>query len=144
MDNGELQKKHFAALKEKYQVNPQAPTRSESFLYLILRKAELGIPASDLEFQWLQENHLFKTIDIVFLQQYQTEEQKRLETDCLRLRSNYRIPEDLELPISSPIYSILWKADSGSSLTGLELKLLDDHGLVDTLNLIQNALDFSS
>lgn len=143
MDNSELQKRHFAALREKYQVGQYKSAASDAFLYLILRKAELGIQMTALEFQWLAENRLFRSIEIIFLQQYQAEDLKRLEVEFLSLRSKYHIPEELDLPIASPVYSILWKLEAGDVPTDSELKLLTSYDLVATINLIQDILNFS-
>jgi hypothetical protein len=143
MDNSELQKRHFAALREKYRVGQFKSVASDSFLYLILRKAELGIQITSLEFQWLAENCLFGTIEIISLQQYQTEDLKRLEVEFLNLRPKYKIPEKLELPIASPVYSILFKVESGDFPADLELELLNSHDLVETTNLIRDGLNFS-
>lgn len=80
---------------------------SDAFLYLILRKAELSIQITSIEFQWLVESRLFKTIEIIYLQQYQAEDLKRLEVEFLSLRPKYYVPEELVLSIDSPVYSIL-------------------------------------
>ena len=125
MDNSELQKRHFAALREKYQVGQYKSAASDSFLYLILRKAELGIQITSLEFQWLTGNRLFRTIEIISLQQYQAEDFKRLEVEFLNLRPKYKIPEELELPIASPVYSILWKLETGGFPTDSEPEVLN-------------------
>jgi len=45
--------KHFAALKSKYQASNYQDSSPSSLLYLILRKVDLGIQLSDLEFNWL-------------------------------------------------------------------------------------------
>ncbi len=142
MDNKELQKRHFAALKKKYQVD-QHSHGSDSFLYLILRKADLGIQVTTPEFEWLTENRLSRTVEIIFLQQYQAEDKQRLETELLQLRTKYHIPPKLELPISSPVYSILGKLDIGCTLKDSELELLNNYELIDTITLIQNILNFS-
>jgi len=143
MDNSELQKRHFATLREKYQVGQYKNATSDNFLYLILRKAELGIQVTNLEFQWLAENRLFRSIEIISLQQYQAEDLQRLEVEFLSLRPKYHIPEELDLPIASPVYSILWKLDAGEVPTGSELELLTSYDLVATINLIQDILNFS-
>ncbi|NJK68023.1 MAG: tetratricopeptide repeat protein [Microcoleus sp. SU_5_3] len=143
MDNSDLQKNHFTALKHKYKVGQYNSGVSDSFLYLILRKADQGIQVTNLEFQWLIENRLVGTVEIISLEQYQAEDKKRLEAEFWQLRTNYNIPKQLELPMSSPVYSILGKLDAGYSLTDSELNLLNNHGLVDTITLIQDILYFS-
>lgn len=143
MSNSELQKKHFTALKEKYQVGQYKSVASDSFLYLILRKAELGIQITTLELEWLKKNSFSKTIEIISLQQYQVEDFKRLEVECLTLRSQYKIPENVELAITSPIYSILWKVEAGEVPSNSELELLHSHDLTETVLWIKEILNFS-
>lgn len=138
-----LGEKHFAVLRQKYQVGAYRSGASDSFLYLILRKAELGIQIASLELQWLANRHLFKTIEIISLQQYQAEEFKRLETEFESLRSEYKIPEGIELPVDSQFYSILWKVKTGEPPTESELELLNNHGLIETSSLIQDVLSFA-
>ncbi|MFN4833090.1 MAG: hypothetical protein ACK6CP_19080 [Pseudanabaena sp.] len=143
MSNSELQQKHFNELRLKYQQGDQykKPT-SDKFLYMILRKVDLGIYVTDIEFQWLKKNELFKTIEIINFHQYQIEEKQRLESEFLELRNEYNIPKDLEISTSSPVYSILYKLSSGLTVTDPELKLLTQHGCTETVNLIQNINDF--
>lgn len=144
MDDSELQKKYFAILRDKYQVGQYKSAASDSFLYLILRKAELGIQITNIEFQWLAENRLFKPIEMIYLQQYKAADQKRLEGELLQLQSKYHIPEELQLPITSPVCSVLWKLDAGFTLRDSELDLLNNHNLVDTIILVQDILNFSN
>ena len=80
----ELQKRYFAALKEKYQIDWYESAASDSFLSLILRKAELGIQVTSLEFKWLAENHLFGTIDIMLIMHsYSKSCLNGSENDCI-------------------------------------------------------------
>jgi hypothetical protein len=51
MDKSELQRRHFAVLRQKYQVDQYKNSESDRFLYLILRKAELSIEINNLEYQ---------------------------------------------------------------------------------------------
>ena len=143
MNTSELQKKHFSVLREKYQVGQYKNAASDDFLYLILRKAELGIQNTSPELRWLGENRLFKAIEIISLQQYQAEDGKRLEAECSKLRTQYHIPMEVKLSIDSVVYSILWKISAGNSPTDLELKLLSNQGLTDTLTLIKEILNFT-
>jgi hypothetical protein len=143
MDNSELQKRHFFALREKYQIGSYTSTASDSFLYLILRKAELGIQITCIELQWLLENRLFRTIEVISLQQYQAEDFKRLEVEFSNLRPKYKIPEDLELPIASPVYSILWKLEAGDFPSDSEFEFLNSYDLTETTSLIRDILNFS-
>jgi hypothetical protein len=128
MDDKELQEKHFALLKAKYHVSRIKNVSSPSLLYLILRKTDLGINIAESEFNWLAENHLFETIDAIRLQQYGADDLNRLEAESLQLKLKYRIPENSELPISSPVYSVLWKLDTEPTLADSEIELLNAQG----------------
>lgn len=143
MDNSEQKKKFLAFLKEQYQVGQYKNSVSDSFLYMILRKANLDIPITDLDREWLKENGFNKTIEIISLQQYKKEEEKNLENDFFELRNRYYIPKELEITIDSPIYSILGKLDAGYSLSDSELEILNRHNLVDTVTLIHDIINFS-
>lgn len=143
MDHSKLQKRHFSALKEKYQVGEFKSIASDSLLYLILRKADLDIEITDLEFRWLEKNKLFKTVELIGLQQYKAKDKERLEIEFSQLRAKYHVPSELEFSVSSSVYSILAKLDSGYSLLDTEIELLYNHGLADTATLIQDILTFS-
>lgn len=143
MDHSNLPKRHFAALKDKYQVGDFKSIASDSFLYLILRKADLALEITDLEFRWLEKNKLFKTIELIGLQQYKAKDKERLEAEFSNLRAKYHVPSELEFSVSSSVYSILAKLDSGYSLLDTEIELLYSHGLAETATLIQDILAFS-
>lgn len=142
MNDSELRKKHFSVLKEKYQVSPLKGVASSEFLYFILRKSELGIKITGLEKQWLSKNSLFSTLEIISLQQHQLEEQKRLEDDCSNLRSKYKVSEGVELLISSPVYSILLRVESGEFPGDSEIEFLKNQGFLEAANLVQNISTF--
>ncbi|MGB7444284.1 MAG: hypothetical protein WA919_24725 [Coleofasciculaceae cyanobacterium] len=143
MDDKKLQEKHFAILKTKYHVNPIKSVSSPRLLYMILRKADLEIQIADLEFKWLAKNYLYETIGAIRLQQYGADDLKRLEAECLQLKLKYRIPENSELPISSPVYSILCKLDTEQTLTDSEIELLNTQGFQVTASLARSIQDFA-
>ncbi len=143
MDINVLNKMHFDSLKIKYKVGLNRTFSSSSFLYLILRKADLGMQVTDVELQWLAENRLSNCIEIISLQQYSSEEEKRLEAEFMQLRAKYLIPDNIELSIASSIYSVLWKLETGNTLANSDLELLDAHNLVETVALIQDIVSFS-
>lgn len=143
MKNDELEKRHFVALRQKYNVGEYKSAASDRFLYLILRKAELRIQLTNLEIEWLAHKRLFMTIEIISLQQYQAEEQQRINAELLQLRQKFCIPEEFDLQLTSPVSSILWKLDCGERPTNSEIKILHNHGLLKTISLIQESLIFS-
>ncbi len=143
MDIIKLQGKHFSALKQKYQVHQYKDQALDDFLYLILRKAELGIRIMPLECQYLEEMGLSSTLEIITLQQYQADDLKRLESEFLELRSKYLVPEDATFSLDSPVYAILYKVEAGGTLTSSELRILDRYQLTDTINFIREISTFS-
>ncbi|MDJ0694439.1 hypothetical protein [Mastigocoleus sp. MO_188.B34] len=143
MNDTTLQKIHFDRLRAKYKIISSRNFASDSFLYLILRKADLGMEVTDVELQWLADNHFFDCIELISLQQYQAKEEKRLETELMQLRAKYLIPDNIELPIASSIDSVLWKLDNKHKITNLDIKLLNTHNLVETIALIKDIENFS-
>ena len=143
MNSTTLQKIHFDRLKVKYKIGSTRNITFDSFLYLILRKADLGMQVTDIEIQWLTENRLFNCIESISLQQYKAEEEKRLESELMQLRAKYRIPDNIELPIASPIYSVLWKLETKHKLANSDITLLHNHNLVETVTIIQDIENFS-
>ncbi|NJL63099.1 MAG: hypothetical protein HC903_16290, partial [Methylacidiphilales bacterium] len=107
-----------------------------------MRKADLGMQVTDIELQWLAENRLFNCIEFISLQQYKAEEENRLEAELMQLRAKYRIPQNVELPISSSIFSVLWKLETGHALGNSDFELLNAHNLLETVALIQDITNF--
>ncbi|MCW5317402.1 hypothetical protein GTQ43_27420 [Nostoc sp. KVJ3] len=136
--------KHFVALKSKYQATNYQESSPSSLLYLILRKVDLEIELSELEFNWLQEHELFETLEIIWLQQFRMGESKRLEAEFSHLKAKYKVAKNWESSLSSVLYPILWKLESGNSLTDSEVKLLQDNNLVQTIALVQDIKNFAN
>ncbi|MBG1265610.1 hypothetical protein F8S12_03845 [Nostoc sp. WHI] len=135
--------KHFAALKSKYQATQYQDSSPASLLYLILRKLDLGIELTDLEFNWLQEHELFETIEIIWLQQFRMGESKRLEAEFSHLKAKYKVAKNLESSVGSVLYPILWKLESENSLTDSEVKLLQDNNLTQIVTIAQDIKRFA-
>lgn len=133
---------HFAALKSKYQATHYENSSPSSLLYLILRKADLGIEISPLEFDWLKKNELFKTVEFIHFEQYKLGESLRLERELSNLKAKYKIPLDLELSPASFIYPVLWRLDSAHFLTDAEIELLKQKNLEQTIAIAQDMKNF--
>ncbi|MBD2203981.1 hypothetical protein H6G33_14435 [Calothrix sp. FACHB-1219] len=74
--------KDFATLKSKYKATKYPDSSPSSLLYLILRKFDLGIEITEIEFSWLKERELFETYEYIYQQQeYKSAEIKKLEID---------------------------------------------------------------
>ncbi|WP_298910714.1 hypothetical protein [uncultured Nostoc sp.] len=134
--------KHFTSLKSKYQATKYNDSSPASLLYLILRKVDLGIELTELEFSWLKEQELFETVEIVCQQQqYKLEELRKLENEFSHLKSQYQVPKfsGAFKNISVILYPILWKFHSGNSLTNSEIEWLKNNGLGGTVALVHKV-----
>ncbi|MBD2498220.1 hypothetical protein [Nostoc sp. FACHB-280] len=133
---------HFNFLKLKYKASNFQDSSLSSLLYLILRKVELAIKISDLEFDWLQENQLLETIEIIQIQQYSLGEAKRLEAEFSHLKSKYKVAKPGEYSVDSFLYFILLKLESGNQLNNSELDLLQENNLNQTVAIVKDISNF--
>jgi hypothetical protein len=136
--------KHFAALKSKYQASKYEDSSPESLLYLILRKVDLGIELTELEFDWLRKQELCQTLEIIWLEQRRTEEAKRLEADFSYLKTNYKVPKHCDLSLTSFLYPILWKLKAENQLSDSEIKFLKDNNLDKTVDIVEEIKRFNT
>ncbi|MBW4572133.1 MAG: hypothetical protein KME31_30305 [Tolypothrix carrinoi HA7290-LM1] len=136
--------KHFAILKSKYQATKYQDSSPESLLYLILRKVDLGIELTELEFDWLRKQELCETLEIIWLEQRRTEEVKRLEADFCYLKTKYKVPKHCDLSLTSFLYPILWKLKAENHLSDSEIKLLKDNKLDKTVNIVEEIKRFNT
>lgn len=130
---------HFAVLKSKYKVTSFQDLSPSSLLYLILRKFDLGLEVTELEFNWLRCQELFETAEIIFKQQeYKSVELRTLRNEFDSLKSQYQIPKirtDFK-DSSNTLFPILWKLNSEKSLTNSEIEWLKNNQLNATIALV--------
>jgi hypothetical protein len=136
--------KHFGVLKEKYQAAKYQNSSPSSLLYLILRKADLGLELSELELSWLRKNQLIETIEIICIQKFSKGELKRLEDEFSQLKSKYKITKSWESSLDSFLYPILWKLDTEGYLDNIEIQLLQDNNLSQIVEITQDIQDFAA
>ena len=134
---------HFAALKSKYQATNYEDSSPSSLLYLILRKADLGIETTEVELNWLRDRELFETIDLILLERRKAEEPQRLEAEFSVLKSKYKVFQRHNSSLSSIVYPILWKLNSEHLLTDSEIQLLKDNNLVETVAIAEAIPHFT-
>ncbi|GET38206.1 hypothetical protein [Microseira wollei] len=169
----ELRIQQFSDLKRRYRAEKHECSSPSSLLYLILRKAVIGVEITDLEFNWLLEHELFETIEIIeHDQQYRSKEISNLENELSQLKYKYKVTEiKNELDISSPLYQhinritskyknvaltlkdklnyssilypILTKLDSENNLNDTELEWLKQNGFANIAALAQDMGRFA-
>ncbi len=137
--------KHFAALKSKYQSTNYEDSSPSSLLYLILRKADLEIGITDFEWNWLLERELLETIEAIEQAlKRNDEEQRKLRDKLSQLKSKFKVSRSHDVELASPLYPILWKLDSESQLTDLEVKYLQEQGLTETVAISEEMARFAA
>ncbi|MTJ14596.1 hypothetical protein FJR11_18850 [Anabaena sp. UHCC 0187] len=125
----EIQCQHFAALKDKYQANNHQDSSPSSPLYFILRKADLGVELTDFESIYLQKEQLSTTFNSIQKeQQHRMKTRVTLDVEFTKLKSKYKVENYNISWITSPLYFILCKIDSGDFLSEKELNWLVSHG----------------
>ncbi|PHJ57848.1 hypothetical protein VF14_35855 [Nostoc linckia z18] len=136
--------KHFAALKSKYQASNYQDSSPSSLLYLILRKVDLGIQLSDLEFNWLGETKLEDTLEAIKQeQQHKVQEFGNLEFEFSKLKPKYKATNYNVSWESSHLYFILLKLESGNLLSDSEIKWLRANNLYETNKIAQEIKLFA-
>ncbi|HLP90216.1 MAG TPA: hypothetical protein VK184_16715 [Nostocaceae cyanobacterium] len=135
--------KHFAALKSKYQAESYQDSSPSSLLYLILRKADLGIIINDLELNWLKENELTETMETISLQQFTKGEIERLKNEFSELKIKYNINRIWETSLNSFLYPLLWKLDTEGNLSDAEIQLLQNNNLSQVVTTAKNIKQFT-
>ncbi|MBN3962725.1 hypothetical protein [Nostoc sp. NMS8] len=137
------QLKHFAALKSRYQATQYQNSSPASLLYFILRKVDLGIELSHLEFNWLKEYELVETLKAIKQEQrHRFQEFGNLEFEFSKLKSKYKATKHNVSWQSSHLYFILLKLESGNFLTDLDVKWLRANGLDETNQIAQEVNRF--
>ncbi|WP_071189405.1 hypothetical protein [Trichormus sp. NMC-1] len=135
--------KHFISLKSKYQATQYQNSSPSSLLYLILRKVDLELELSELELNWLEENQLTQTIEIIWIQKFRKGELKKLEDEFFQLKAKYQITKSCESSLDSFLYPILWKLDQEGNLGNYEIQLLRDNNLSAIVEIAQEIRNFS-
>jgi hypothetical protein len=134
---------HFTALKSQYQALKYEDSSPTSLLYLILRKAELGIEITNFELDWLRNKELLETVEIIQKQQEnRVESIQKLELEFAKLRLKYETTDNSELSPSSPLYPILVKLESEHQLTNSEREWLIQNNQHKLANLSREMEHF--
>ncbi|WP_377475735.1 MAG: hypothetical protein P2A85_23260 [Microcoleus anatoxicus] len=120
----------FAALKAKYQATEYPDCSLDSPLYQILKKLDTQQILSDVEANWLFNNHLIDTLEIFWQQK------AGREAEFAQLKDKYKASEYPETSVCSPLYQILQNLDADMQLSESELNWLEEHQLSETLSIV--------
>lgn len=135
---------HFATLKVKYKATDYEDSSPASLLYLILRKADLGIEIIERERNWLIEHKLSETLEAIRKEHTQRKKElRKLEREFYKLTSKYKA---LELPDSwqsTPLYFILSRLELKNKLTNSEIQWLKRYGYTETIEFAQQMKHFA-
>lgn len=145
--NNEAQSRvqHFATLKSKYQATQYEDSCPSSVLYLILRKANLGIEITEIERNWLIEHKLLNTMEVIRKEyKFKEKELRKLESEFLHLQSKYKAISHQSSWQSSPLYFILSRLESEKKLTNTEVNNLEFYGLTETIAIAQQIEHFAT
>ncbi|NJO77235.1 MAG: hypothetical protein HC827_01085 [Cyanobacteria bacterium RM1_2_2] len=145
IEHAQLESRHFDFLKLKYHVDRQQRIASPDFLYFILRRANSGSLLTGSEQNWLKQQGLFATLQIIQLeaqlQPYQVQEQMRMKAEFEQLQAKYQ--PFLARLLTFNLHSILWKLDHQRLLDNVETQFLQDSLFEDLLNLARKIQGFS-
>ena len=114
-------KKHFAALKSKYQATQHEDSSLSSPLYQILKKIDSGKQPSNAEVNWLSKHSLHQVIEIAKAR----ESQKHFTA----LKAKYNCSDYKEKSPSSNLYLILQKLDLQERLEATDVAWLTEKEL---------------
>jgi hypothetical protein len=121
----------FTVLKSKYKSTKHYDTSPSSPLCRILKQLDAKEGLGDSDVNWLKEHELFETLEI-----FQQQEAAK-ESEFYQLKDKYQATKHPDSSASSPLYPILQKLDADKQLSELEIDWLEQHELIETLDIIR-------
>jgi len=116
----------YEKLKEKYQATAYSNEDACNPLSYILRKAEIGNNLSSIEWEWLEQQQLQNTIEIIQSQEhYRSKLRQTILTEQLALNSQYKdFITSFTVPIINSCLSfVLYKINNQEKLTENDIDL---------------------
>jgi hypothetical protein len=108
----------YETLKEKYQATDYSSEVAHNPLSYILRKTEIGFPLKSIEWEWLEQQQLSKTIDIIRKQESERDElrqsliSERSEIGYRNFITSFTVPD-----INSCLLFVLYKIRAQEKLS---------------------------
>ena len=122
-----VQRNELSQLKDKYKASKHQDLSTSNKLYEILQKLESKKKLSQVEIDWLKKQGLTDTIAIA----EEMQEQKHFAS----LKSKYQATQYEDSSLSSPLYQILKKLDSGKQPSNAEVNWLSNHSLNQVIEI---------
>jgi hypothetical protein len=122
-----VQRDELSQFKDKYKASKHQDSSGSNKLYEILQKLESKKKLSQVEIDWLKKQRLTDTIAIA----EEIQEQKHLAA----LKSKYQATQYEDSSLSSPLYQILKKLDSGKQPSNAEVNWLSNHSLNQVIEI---------
>ncbi|MBD2388415.1 hypothetical protein H6G32_23925 [Cylindrospermum sp. FACHB-282] len=121
----------FSQLKSKYRATQYQNSNPESPLYKILKKLDQAENLIASEHEWLKNNKLLETIEIL------SQKKSIIKAQFAQLKDKYQAVKYSDLSLSSPLYLILQKIDVGNNLSESEIAWLEQQELSETIAIAQ-------
>jgi len=122
-----VQRDELSLFKDKYKASKHQDSSGSNKLYEILQKLESQKKLRQVEIDWLKKQGLTDTIAIA----EEIQEQKHFAA----LKSKYQATQYEDSSLSSPLYQILKKLDSGKQPSNAEVNWLSKHSLNQVIEI---------
>jgi hypothetical protein len=116
-----VQRDELSQLKDKYKASKHQDSSTSNKLYRILQKLESKQKLIQVDIDWLKKHRLTDTIAIA--------EEIQQKNNFAALKSKYQATQYEDSSLSSPLYQILKKIDSGKQPSNAEVNWLSNHSL---------------
>jgi hypothetical protein len=122
-----VQRNELSQLQDKYKASKHQDLSTSNKLYKILQKLESKQKLIQVDIDWLKKHGLTDTIAIA--------EEIQQKNHFAALKSKYQATQYKDSSLSSPLYQILKKIDSGKQPTNAEVNWLSKHSLNQVIKI---------
>ncbi len=122
-----VQRNKLSQLQDKYKASKHQDLSTSNKLYKILQKLESKQKLSQVDIHWLKKHGLTDTIAIA--------EELEHKNHFASLKSKYQATQYEDSSLSSPLYQILKKLDSGKQPSNAEVNWLSNHSLNQVIEI---------
>jgi len=124
-----VHRNELSQLQDKYKASKNQDLSTSNKLYKILQKLESKQKLSQVYIDWLKKHGLTDTIAIA--------EELEHKNHFASLKSKYQATQYEDLSLSSPLYQILKRIDSGKQPSDAELNWLSKHSVNQVIEIVK-------